>query len=94
MLKISLLFKKFVNFSEIFRVLFLYEHKHIGRFSNLHECTFMANIEKQTPIKVNLWLKCCSLVWISQSVFLAKLGHFNSKCVYIFQVNRDRIIFI
>ena len=21
-------------------VLFLYEHKHIGRFSNLHQCTF------------------------------------------------------
>ena len=23
-----------------FRVLFLYEHKHVGRFSNLHWCTF------------------------------------------------------
>ena len=52
MLKISLLFKKFTNFTgkyvetsynqecEIFRVLFLYEHIHIGRFSNLHQCTF------------------------------------------------------
>ena len=41
-------FKKFTNFTgkqleisynlecEMFRVLFLYEHKHIGRFSNLH----------------------------------------------------------
>ena len=47
-LKISLLFKKFTNFigkklensldkeCDIFRVLLLYEHKHIGRFSNLH----------------------------------------------------------
>ena len=26
--------------SQIFRLLFSYEHKHIGRFSNLHECTF------------------------------------------------------
>ena len=47
MLKISPLFKKFTNFTgkqlknsldseyEIFRTLFLYEHEHIGRFSNL-----------------------------------------------------------
>ena len=52
MSKISLLFKKFTNFTDkylenswdsecqIFRVLVLYEHKHIGRFSNLHWYTF------------------------------------------------------
>ena len=52
MLKISLLFKKFANITikllensydyerEAFRILFLYEHKHIGRFSNLYLCTF------------------------------------------------------
>ena len=46
-IKISLLFKKFTNFtwkyfensqddkSKILKVLFLYENKHIGRFSNL-----------------------------------------------------------
>ena len=41
MLKISILFKKFTKNSwdyecESFRVLFLYEHKHIGIFLNLH----------------------------------------------------------
>ena len=52
MLKITLLFRKFTNFTgkqlensqdqecEVFRVLFLYEHKNIERFSNLHNCTF------------------------------------------------------
>ena len=52
MLKISLLFKKFANFTdkllensynqecEIFRLLFLYKRKYIGRFSILHKCTF------------------------------------------------------
>ena len=48
MLKISVLFKKKTNFTgeelsnsydqecEVFKVLFLYELEHIGRFSNLH----------------------------------------------------------
>ena len=27
----------------MFRVLFLYEHKHTGRFANLHYCTFNTN---------------------------------------------------
>ena len=52
MLKISLIFKKFTNFtgkqlensqdneSKLFRVLCLYERKHIARFSNLHQCSF------------------------------------------------------
>ena len=49
MLKINLLFKKFTNFTAkhlenkecgIFRLLLLYEHKHIGRFPSLHEFTF------------------------------------------------------
>ena len=51
-MKISLLSKKCTNFTdkqlenssdyecEIFRVLPLYGHEHIGRFSNLHQCTF------------------------------------------------------
>ena len=52
MLKISVLSKKFTNFTgkitreflgltmeTIFRVLFLHQHKRIGRFSNLHQCT-------------------------------------------------------
>ena len=44
--KISLPFKKNTGFksygqeSEIFRVSFLYELEYIGRFSNLHYCTF------------------------------------------------------
>ena len=48
MLKISLLFKKFTNFTgkqlensyekecKVFRVLFLYEHKHTGIFLSLY----------------------------------------------------------
>ena len=48
MLKTNLLVKKFTNFTgklhenyqdqecEIFRVIFSYDHKHIGRFTNLH----------------------------------------------------------
>ena len=28
-----------------FRVLFLYENKHIWRFSNLNQCTFIAKLE-------------------------------------------------
>ena len=52
MLKISLLFKKNLSFTgqqlensynygcEIFRVLILYEFEYIGKFSNLHYCTF------------------------------------------------------
>ena len=54
MLKISLLFKKFTNFAskqlensyekecEIFRVLLLYEHEHIMRFSNLRYVSLTA----------------------------------------------------
>ena len=52
MLKISLLFNKYTNFTGeylensqyteciFFRVLLLYEIEYIGRFSNLHLCTF------------------------------------------------------
>ena len=59
MLKISLLFKKNTNFTgeqlessydqecEIFRVSFLYELEYIGRFSNLHYCTFKDNLPEQ-----------------------------------------------
>ena len=38
MLKTNLLLKKLTNFMgvEMYMVLFLYEHKNIGRFSNLH----------------------------------------------------------
>ena len=56
MLKISLLFKKFTNFTgkylensqdkecENFRVLFSYKHKQTGRLSNLHQCTINLRI--------------------------------------------------
>ena len=46
MLKVSLLFKKFTNFTDktIFKVLFLYEHKHIQRFSNLYQCTLKVRL--------------------------------------------------
>ena len=62
-LKISLLFKKFINFTgkitreflglrnEIFRVLFLYEHKDIGIFSNLLYCTFKNTVKNQNNEK-------------------------------------------
>ena len=58
-LKISLIFKKNTNFMgkkvqssqdlecEIFRVLFSHERNHIGRFSNLHWCTFKFKLSSQ-----------------------------------------------
>ena len=46
MLKVSLHFKKFTNFTDktIFKVLFLYEHKHLQRFSNLYQCTLKVRL--------------------------------------------------
>ena len=57
MLKISLLFQKFTKLqgadnsririiqnAKNFKVLFVYEHKHRGRFSNLHWCTFKLSV--------------------------------------------------
>ena len=76
MLKISPLFKNlqtsradnsrilWVKKYEIFKVLFLYEHKYIGRFSNLHQCTFnpsrpdperLEKINKNVYFHSSLW---------------------------------------
>ena len=68
MFKISLLSKKLINFTdkklenfqdsefEFFRVLFLYEHKHIGRFSNLLKCTLVQIMHVSDKWKIN-WLQ-------------------------------------
>ena len=54
---------KIKRYSEIFRALFLYEHKHIGRFSNLHQCTFNSESTETTN---------------SFSILLKKLRHLQS----------------
>ena len=36
---------------QIFRVLFLCEQKHTGRFSNLHQCTFKRTKQNQNKFK-------------------------------------------
>ena len=62
MLKIRLLFKKFTTFTgkflglriQIFRVLISYEHKHIDRFSNLHQCTFKRRFNRSHVTKMSV----------------------------------------
>ena len=53
----------------MFRIVFLYEREHIGRFSNLHQCTFKDhyvlfqphefNVETQYRQKENGWENQC-----------------------------------
>ena len=42
---------KFSGYCEIFRVLFLYEHKDVGIFSNLLYCTFKNTVKNQNNEK-------------------------------------------
>ena len=81
MLKISLLFKKLTNFTgklfensldtecEMFRLLFLYEHKHMRRFSNMNQCTFKCE-------KIFMW----HIFFFKQFV---QLGVFSVSCVCV-----------
>ena len=60
---------------EIFRVMFLYEHEHVGIFSNLHWCMFNSTHRQKLFYSVqykNSWKQrlCCfwSFSYVSQSI--------------------------
>ena len=67
---------------EIFRVLFLYEHKRIGRSSNLHMCTFKFSnysvaVETMRSLKLKIFFENIAAVvfgkWYWSSKMKAKI---------------------
>ena len=79
---------------KIFRALSLYQHKHIGRFSNLHQCTFnVQKLSKTTNLSAKhdsasmsgAWrarMLACSLVW----------GTYMLACLHTWRVWRVHVL--